>query len=177
MVFMSCVGSERVMRVCIYLGCGWDKQSSTAETKWIHVDVRPSVNPDVVWDMEMFPYPFESESADEVWLKNSLEHVSFHKVEGVIKEVRRILRRGGRLFIMCPDMEALAYKVILNPFRRWDFKYISYWVYGAQDYPENVHKSGFTKEALRALLEGHGFRIVSMRNDKGTNIICYAEKI
>ena len=163
-------------RKCLYLGCGSDKRQSTNEEEWINVDIREEVNPDLVWDMEKTPYPFKDQEFDLILLKDSLEHVSYHKVEDVIKECHRLLKPGGKIQIQCPDLEAIAYKVILHPERGADYKALSYWIYGGQGYPEDTHKSGFTMKALKNLLERHGFKIESMKNDGGTNIIASAIK-
>lgn len=153
----------------LYLGCGLDKRPG-----YVNVDIRESVKPDVVWDLEKFPYPFGDESAEEILAIDIIEHLSFHKVEQAIREIWRILKKGGRLHIRCPDLEILFKKVVLNP--NADFKEMSFWIYGAQDYPENFHKSGFTKRTLRELLEKVGFKIESIGDDGGTNIICWAIK-
>ena len=141
---------------------------------YINVDVRKEVEPDLVWDLEKTPYPFPDGSAEEILMKDSLEHVSWRKVEDVIRECHRILKRGGVLRIQVPDLEAIARKVILSGSYDWD--QISYWVYGGQDYPENTHKAGFTIPTLKRLLEKHGFVVERVENDGGTNIICVARK-
>jgi len=161
---------------CLNLGCGLDQRQSTEEEKWVNVDIREEVKPDLVWDMEKTPYPFPDCEFDLVLLKDSLEHVSFRRVENVIKECYRILKPDGKLMIQCPDLEAIARKVILDQHKGANFKALSYWVYGEQDYNENYHKSGFTMRALRKLLEDHNFKVIDIRNDGGTNIICEAEK-
>lgn len=156
--------------VKINLGCGLDKRPG-----YINVDIRKEVDPDLVWDMERTPYPFPDESAEEILMKDSLEHVSWRKVEDVIRECHRILKRGGVLRIQVPDLVAIAKKVILLGSYDWD--QISYWVYGGQDYPENTHKSGFTISTLKRLLERHGFAVEEIYNDGGTNIVCTARKL
>jgi len=164
------------LRKCLNLGCGLDKRKSSSSEIWINVDIRKEVEPDIVWDMEKTPYPFGDCEFDAVLMIDSLEHVSFRKVKDVVKELYRILKRGGELIIQCPDLEAIAYKVILYPPRNDDYEQLSYWIYGAQDYEENLHKSGFTIKALKKLLESHGFVVESMKNDGGTNIIAKAIK-
>jgi predicted SAM-dependent methyltransferase len=149
----------------INLGCGQDKRPG-----YVNVDVRRDVDPDLVWDLEKTPYPFDSESADEVLMKDSLEHVSWRKVEDVIRECHRVLRKGGVLRIQAPDLEAIARKVILSGI--YDWSEISYWIYGSQDYPENTHRAGFTIPILKRLLERHGFIVDDIYNDGGTNAHC-----
>ena len=162
---------------CLNLGCGLDKRKSTSEEEWVNVDVRPEVEPDVIWDMEDTPYPFKDGEFDLVLLKDALEHVSWRKIDDVIEEVKRILKPGGRLIIQCPDLEAIATKVILDTKLGSDYKAVSYWVYGSGDYgPPSFHRAGFTMKAMRRLLKAHGFVVIRLQNDGGTNLICEAIK-
>lgn len=162
---------------CLNLGCGLDKRQSTPDEEWVNVDVRPEVNPDVVWDMENIPYPFKDAEFDLVLLKDVLEHVSWRMIDDVIKEVRRILKPGGRLIIQCPDLEAIATKVILSPRHGSDYRALSYWVYGSGDYgPPSFHRAGFTMRAMERLLRAHGFVIRRLQSDGGTNMIVEAVK-
>ena len=157
------------------LGCGGDKRQG-----YINIDVRADVQPDMVWDLEVTPLPFPDNCAEEIIAKDVIEHISWRRVEPLLRDLYRILMPGGRIYIQVPDLEAIARKVILNP----DFCYndlcgwkaISFWVYGAQDYPENTHKSGFTIPTLRRLLEEVGFVVERCENDGGTNIMCWARK-
>jgi len=67
---------------------------------FINVDIRKSVNPDVVHDLNVFPYPFEDNSADHIEMVHVLEHLDkpFH----VMRELHRILKPGGTLYIAEP---------------------------------------------------------------------------
>ncbi len=150
------------------LGCGLDKREG-----YVNIDIREEVNPDLVHDLEK-PLPFPDNSAEEIIAKDVLEHLSFHKVEDALRDWFRVLKPGGRIYIQCPDLEAIAKKIILSG--KYSWKEISYWVYGAQDYPENTHKAGFTIRTLKELLEKIGFVVEKIENDGGTNIICYARK-
>jgi len=163
------------MRVKLNLGCGEDIRS-----EYVNCDIRIVRGVDVQLDLEHASLPFRSESADEILLKDALEHVSWRKVDLVLKECFRILKPGGTVIIQAPDLEAIAKKVILNPDFRYgdlyEYKAISFWVYGGQDYPENTHKAGFTIPTLTRLLEEIGFKVNSIENDGGTNLICVASK-
>jgi len=155
--------------VKIYFGCGHDKRAG-----YINVDIRESVNPDIVWDMEITPYPFQSESAEEILFKDSLEHISWRKIPDVIAECRRILKKGGKLLIQAPDMFEIAKRIMFSITSDW--RAISYLVYGEQDYPENLHKSGFTIPSITRLLEENGFKVIRARRNGGTNMIIEAVK-
>jgi len=164
----------------INFGCGEDKL-----TGWVNLDKNKEYNPDVVWDLEQFPYPFESESAEEIMWKDVLEHISWRLVKKALKETYRILKKNGKVYIQCPDLEAIAKKIILNPNFSFDdlkgYEAISYWVYGRQDDPitgglGGFHKTGFTIQTLRDLLQETGFTIEKIENDGGTNIVAIANK-
>ena len=148
---------------------------------YINIDVRKTKPSVLVLDLEKeLLSPFPDNSVDEIIARDCIEHVSWRRVEDLLKDMFRVLKCGGRVYIQVPDLEAIAKKVILNP----DFCYanlcgwkaISFWVYGAQDYPENVHKAGFTIPTLKRLLESMGFKVETIQNDGGTNIICWAVK-
>jgi len=158
------------------LGCGDDVREG-----YINIDVRKTKPNVLVLDLEKeLLKPFPSESAEEIIAKDFVEHISWRRVEDLLKDIFRVLKKGGRLFIQVPDLEAIARKVILDPnFKHGElegWKAISFWVYGAQDYEENYHRSGFTIPTLKKLLEGIGFVVEKIENDGGTNIICHARK-
>ncbi len=67
---------------------------------YVNVDIRESVNPDVVHDLRVFPYPFADNSADHIELVHLLEHLE--DPFGAMRELHRILRPGGSLYIAVP---------------------------------------------------------------------------
>ncbi|MCC6049694.1 MAG: methyltransferase domain-containing protein [Thermofilum sp.] len=159
------------------LGCGLDVRDG-----YINIDVR-KVHPKIlVLDLEKeLLRPFPDSSAEEIIAKDFIEHLSWRVVEDFLRDCYRVLKRGGRMYIQVPDLEAIARKVILDPsFRFGDlegWKAISYWVYGSGDYGEpSFHKAGFTIPTLKRLLESIGFVVEDIRNDGGTNINCWVRK-
>lgn len=86
-------------RVCmsnkLNLGCGGFKKVG-----FVNVDWQPLVKPDVLHDLNNFPYPFEDNMFDVVEANHVLEHMD--KVFLVMKEIHRILRPGGRLLLKVP---------------------------------------------------------------------------
>ena len=57
-------------RIVLDLGAGVKKYPGS-----IAVDSNPVTNPEVLHDLNVIPYPFESSSVDEVRLDNVLEHL------------------------------------------------------------------------------------------------------
>jgi SAM-dependent methyltransferase len=82
------------------LGCGTRKRPGA-----VGVDVSDRTDADVVHDLNTFPYPFEDESFDEVFLDNTLEHLD--DVVRVIEEVHRLCRPGGRVTIIVPFFRSM----------------------------------------------------------------------
>ena len=60
--------------------------------------------PDVKWDLERFPWPWESDSVEEVRMSHVLEHLgqSPPVFVGVMKELYRVCRHGARIHIQVP---------------------------------------------------------------------------
>jgi SAM-dependent methyltransferase len=159
------------------LGCGLYKRNG-----YINIDVREEVKPDLVIDLEKeFLKRFDNESVDEIIARDFIEHLSWRIVENFLKDCYRVLKKGGRMYIQTPDLEAISKKVILNPdFKHGDlegYKAISYWVYGSGDYGNaSFHRAGFTIPTLKRLLEKIGFTIEDIKNDSGTNITAWIKK-
>ena len=84
------------------LGCG-DKKIEG----YVNVDMYGS--PDVTFDLSQFPWPFESDSADEIFSSHFLEHAIDY--EKTILEIHRILKPAGVLHFKVPHFR--------SPFDQW----------------------------------------------------------
>lgn len=83
------------MALKLNLGCGENYRPD-----YVNCDVLPHVKADRYFDLNQFPYPFEDGCADEIWMDNVLEHLD--DVVGVMGELHRLLRPGGRLRLLVP---------------------------------------------------------------------------
>lgn len=93
------------------LACGRDYKKG-----WINTDILKDesrgVKPDIVFDLQYFPWPIKSNSCEYVLLSHYLEHLP-HLIETdvgkqdalvrTMKEVHRILKPGGTREIRVPD--------------------------------------------------------------------------
>jgi len=77
------------------LGCGISKKID-----YINVDILESLKPDIVYNLESFPYPFKAESFDLIEANHILEHLS--EPFEVMKELHRIVKKGGIIIIRVP---------------------------------------------------------------------------
>lgn len=81
------------------IGCGQNKIAG-----YVNTDREPSVAPDVVMDLEKFPWPFDADSVEEIVANHVLEHVGAtpQNFIGVMKEIYRVCRNGALIRIAVP---------------------------------------------------------------------------
>ena len=77
------------------VGCGNNKLAGA-----IGIDRVALPGVEVVHDLNSFPYPFDSNSFDEIRLIHVIEHLD--SIMGVMEEVHRLVRLGGRVTIVTP---------------------------------------------------------------------------
>ncbi len=75
------------------------------------VDIDPNCAPDVQWDLNLFPWPFDDNSFDEIWAIEVLEHLGtqgdFKAFLKCFEEIWRILKPKGRLYASCPSWQSI----------------------------------------------------------------------
>jgi ubiquinone/menaquinone biosynthesis C-methylase UbiE len=102
------------------------------------------------------PLPIADASFDAVWLGEVLEHVG--DTQGVLSEVRRVLRPRGALVLSTPDHRRRdALRWLLAP-RRFD----------ADFDPRGDHLRFYTRRTLAALLLDMRFEALGLRSRRGT---------
>ena len=81
------------------LGCGFNKKEG-----FVNVDKFDTCNPDMVADMEVFPWPWDDNSVDEVLFDHSLEHMGqmTDVFLGIIKELYRVCKKDVVVQINVP---------------------------------------------------------------------------
>jgi hypothetical protein len=81
------------------LGCGAKKRPG-----WVNVDHSPVTAPDMVCDLEHFPWPWEDDSVGEIELRHVLEHLGQTTAVylNIIREIYRICRHGTHVRIVVP---------------------------------------------------------------------------
>ncbi len=98
--------TEKGGPVLLNLGCGFNKLDGH-----VNVDAFDNCDPDVVHDLDAFPYPWSDNSVDGIEFWHTLEHLQ--DWWSSFLECARILKPGGYLHIRVPDESsstALTYR-------------------------------------------------------------------
>lgn len=77
------------------LGCGKKKRVGS-----IGVDYSDRHDADIVHDLNVFPYPLQSDEFDEIYLDNVIEHLN--DPMRVMEEVHRLSKSGGLVKVIVP---------------------------------------------------------------------------
>lgn len=121
-----------------------------SEGRVVSFDIREEVKPDIVCDVRKLPVP--DETFDIVFSSHTLEHFAYGKVDKILKEWSRVLKVGGELRLVVPNLKFIGERLAKDELIATD-----YWIlYGEQDYPKNFHAAGFTPKGLLALVESLG---------------------
>lgn len=98
----------------LLIGAGRRREKIWGGADWSHLttlDLDPNVGPDVVWDLNRLPLPFDADSFNEIHCSEVLEHIgrqgdwrqwfAFHD------EMWRILRPNGTFNVSCPRQDSI----------------------------------------------------------------------
>ena len=99
---------------------------------------------------------YKDNSIEEVYTNQVLEHLSKKEVPVALKEIQRILQPNGKFTIIVPDLEyCVNYWLKDKQSRGFPLDVI----YGNQEHEGEFHKTGFTMETLKTLVEQAGLKI------------------
>jgi predicted SAM-dependent methyltransferase len=135
----------------LHLGCG-----SINHPKFINIDGLPAPHVHYIRSLDNLSI-FKSNTVDLIYASHCLEHFPYHKVQGVLGEWYRVLKKDGTLRLSVPDFDLL-----LNIYRESgnDIDSIMSALMGGQDYKYNFHMSVFTRSKLFSMLKNNGFKYI-----------------
>ncbi len=90
---------RRCLIVVLDFGCSTNKTE-----KALGVDIDIANQPDLVFDLNKFPYPLKESIADKVVAKHILEHLK--DLYGIFREVHRVLKKDGDFIIEVPHFSS-----------------------------------------------------------------------
>lgn len=114
----------------------------------VRVDRRIETKPTVVADARALP--FKSSVFSTVYASHVLEHFKRNDSEMLLTEWYRVCAIDGELQVFVPNIEWAMVQILNNIVDG------SVWhcIFGRQDYELDVHRSGWTPNEVRKLLEG-----------------------
>lgn len=128
---------------------------------YLNVDLVPGQNIDFVDNVGILSL-FEVGTVESIYACHVLEHFSHEKGVATIdclQVLRRwfdLLKPGGELFVAVPHLRNIFREILRHPGRKESLGFFMA-LYGGQNYPTNVHYSGYTRESLIELLLDIGF--------------------
>jgi SAM-dependent methyltransferase len=129
MMMMASSGMRRVLN----LGAGLDRSEPGAVT----VDRRPLTSPDILHDLDLYPWPIESNSFDVIVARDVIEHLA--DIVRAMEEIHRIGRPGARVHITTPHFSCA--NSFTDPTHRFHLGYFSF------DYFTGANQWGFYTRA------------------------------
>ncbi len=94
------------MEKILDIGCGKNKIPGA-----LGLDIDQSANPEILHDLNIYPYPIKDNEFDKIYAKHVIEHV-LDPVK-FIQECYRILKPGGTIFIETPHFSSrVAYSEV-----------------------------------------------------------------
>lgn len=142
----------RGKKMILDIGCG-DFTPYFQEGVPVRLDNDEKNKPDIVADWNHIPEP--DQKYDIVFASHALEHNPFKRVLNVLREWTRVLKVGGELRLVVPNLQYVGERLYKDePLTNQDM----WLLYSAQkdSGEEDLHKSGFTPNLLRAALEKLG---------------------
>lgn len=158
----------------LHVGCGHYNPNALPEdfngNDWVEIrlDIDLNVQPDIIGtitDLSSMP----DDSVDAVYSSHNLEHIYNFEVPVALKEFRRVLKNGGFVMFIVPDMQTAAEWVIRGEMESPPLYQSSagavpaLWMfYGMgtsyEGMPYMAHKTGFTTQNLAQKLTEAGFK-------------------
>lgn len=86
---------------------GWWAKGDMGSYTFVNLDLYGKAT--VRWDFNRVPYPLPESSFDAVFARHTLEHVQLGRIVDVMKEIHRVTRPGGLVYIRVPYWNSKAF--------------------------------------------------------------------
>lgn len=128
----------------LHLGCG-----DQAIKGYVNIDHRKTFATNLVCDIKKLPYIDNSVQLIEIY--HVIEHLSRHDLPKALKEWNRVLIKGGRLIIECPNFDVSVKEYLDGNEKKLDN------IFGLQRFLGDVHQFGYNFKRLEEILISAGF--------------------
>lgn len=108
----------------------------------------------LMWDL-----PYKDGEVDVIYSSNALEHISKFNIIPTLWEWKRVLKIGGKLEIIVPDLVWACMWWLSHQNTDWSMDIL----YGHQSHEGEFHRTGFTPEIMESYLDVcGGFKLVKV---------------
>jgi predicted SAM-dependent methyltransferase len=133
-------------------------------------DVQPLPGIDIVCEFFDLPKHVKRGSCEEIQMTHVLEHFPMKKVPEVLKVLKGMLKKGGKLYIEVPNFYWHALEILSDSTNRQVVEY----AFGGQRNEWDYHYNGFTPLILHEDLVKAGFEVEQLLPN--SSIECWAVK-
>lgn len=149
------------LRTVLIVGCGPDREPEWMENGFLptFLDIEPKNKPDILCDMCELPQ--HAGPYDAVFACHCIEHLYPHQVYKSLTGFKRVLKPGGMVVILVPDLEDVKptsdvlYTTPHGPICGLHLFYGD--ATQIPDFPHMAHHCGFTQETMSEALQAAGF--------------------
>ena len=125
-ICLTYLKEERRIKIMVLVNCGCGNKY-VKSPEWVNIDFN-AANNDVRTYNILKGLPFEDNSVDAIFSSCMLEHFTLEQALAHCKECHRVLKKGGIIRIVVPDLEDVCreYLRVLDFVRKdevWDSKY------------------------------------------------------
>ncbi len=134
---------------------------------WFNIDIEPHDGVDMVVDASE-GIPIATDTFEEIHCIHVLEHVTRDKYRPMLREMRRVLKPGGHLYVEVPDFQGTV-RNLTAAFEAGDTEAIHIWTtstYGKSERKGMSHHWGFYEGLLHREFKHQGFKKVDRLVEK-----------
>lgn len=129
----------------------------------VRLDIDPRTEPDICADMTDLGM-IRDGMYSVVYCSHSLEHLYPHQVPRALAEFHRVLKPGGRLIVLVPDLEGVPATDARLPGSDLCGLHLYYGdASQIEEYPSMAHHSGFVADTLKRTMAAAGFQVETQR--------------
>ena len=145
------------MGLALNIGCGDMILKDINDFPCINVDIRPLKGVDVVCDVKKLPFP--DAHFDRILASDIIEHFPISETESLLAEWSRVLKIEGHMKFRTPNLKWVAQTYL----KTGNAKFMSWHVFGGQDYPTNFHYVIFDRDWLNSLCVKFGLQEIDYK--------------
>lgn len=162
---------EKKKQILLEIGCGKRPRKG-----YKTCDIRNLPGVDIVCSAHKLP--FNDNTVDEIYSRHVVEHFKFKEFLKVLYEWNRVLKSGGSIYIICPEMLWHLKQILEGShksfFDKSNGKNDRYWGFGSlfgwQQSKYDIHQFGYYFELLKDILEDFGFTKVKNLTNSGKGL-------